>query len=180
MTWKRKWQPSLVLLPGKSHGWRSLVGYSPCGCKESDTSEQLHFTHSIHFILYHWRRKWQPTPMFLPGESYGWRSMAGHGPWDRRESGTTSVTKHAHMHYDWVLLEFITFRLIYAQLSSGAQSAPTLCDPMDCRPGFPVHHQLPELAQTHVLWVNDAIQPSHPPSSPSPPTFNLSQHQGIF
>ena len=52
---------------------------------------------------------------------------------------------------------------------------------MDCSiPGFPVHHYLPEFAQTHVHWVSDAIQPSHPLSSPSPPTFNLSQHQGLF
>ena len=56
-----------------------------------------------------------------------------------------------------------------------------LCDPMDCStPGFPVHHQLPEPTQTHVHRVGDAIQPSHPLSSPSPPTFNLSQHQGLF
>ena len=55
------------------------------------------------------------------------------------------------------------------------------CDPMDCcMPGFPVHHQLPELAQTHVRWVNDAIQPSPPLSSPSRPAFNLSQHHGLF
>ena len=47
-------------------------------------------------------------------------------------------------------------------------------------PGLPVHHQLPEFTQTHVHWVNDAIQPSHPLSSPSPPAFNLSQHQGVF
>ena len=64
---------------------------------------------------------------------------------------------------------------------SVAQSCLILCDPMDCRtPGFPVHHQLLELAQTHVHWISDAIQPSHPLSSPSPPTFNLSQHQGLF
>ena len=61
------------------------------------------------------------------------------------------------------------------------QSCPTLCDPMDCSmPGLPVHHGLPELAQTHVHWVSDAIQTSHPLSSPSPPAFNLSQHQGLF
>ena len=55
-----------------------------------------------------------------------------------------------------------------------------LCDPMDCgTPGFPVHHQLPELTQTHVHRVGDAIQPSHTLSSPSPPSFNLSQHQGL-
>ena len=53
--------------------------------------------------------------------------------------------------------------------------------PMDCSmPGFPVHHQLPELTQTHVRWVSDAIQPSHPLSFPSPPAFNLSQNQGLF
>ena len=65
--------------------------------------------------------------------------------------------------------------------SSVAQSCLTLCNPMDCStPGFLVHHQLPELAQTHVHWVGDAIQPSHPQLSPSPPAFNLSQHQGLF
>ena len=65
--------------------------------------------------------------------------------------------------------------------SSVAQSCLALCDPMDCRtPGFPVHQQLPELAQTHIYQVSDAIQPSHPLLSPSPPTFNLSQHQGLF
>ena len=62
-----------------------------------------------------------------------------------------------------------------------AQLCPTLCDPRDySTPGLPVHHQLPELTQTHVHWVGDAIQPSHPLSSPSPPAFNLSQHQGLF
>ena len=67
------------------------------------------------------------------------------------------------------------------QLSSVTQSCLTLCDPMDCTtPGFPVHHQLLELAQTHVHQVGDAIQPYHPLSSPSPPAFNLSQHQSLF
>ena len=67
------------------------------------------------------------------------------------------------------------------QISSVAQLCPTLCNPTDCStPGLPVHHQLPEITQTHVHRVGDAIQPSHPLSSPSPPTFNLSQHQGLF
>ena len=70
---------------------------------------------------------------------------------------------------------------IFIQFSSVAQPYPTLCDPMDCStPGLPVYHQLPEFIQTHVHWVGDAIQPSHPLSSPSPPTFNLSQNQGLF
>ena len=64
---------------------------------------------------------------------------------------------------------------------SVAQLCPALCNPVDCSmPGFPVHHQLPELTQTHVHWVGDAIQPSQPLSSPSPPAFNISQHQGLF
>ena len=67
------------------------------------------------------------------------------------------------------------------QFSSVAQSCPALCNPMNrSTPGLPVHHQLPEFTQTHVHWVGDAIQPSHPLLSPSPPTFNLSQHQGLF
>ena len=67
------------------------------------------------------------------------------------------------------------------QFSSVAQLCPTLCDPMNhSMAGLPVHHQLPEFTQTHVHWVGDAIQSSHPLSSPSPPALNLSQHQGLF
>ena len=67
------------------------------------------------------------------------------------------------------------------QFSSVTQSCPTLCNAMDCStPAFPVHHQLPELPQTHVHQVGDAIQSSHPLSSPSPSAFHLSQHQGLF
>ena len=67
------------------------------------------------------------------------------------------------------------------QFSSVAQSCPTLCDPMNhSTPGLPVHHQLPESTQTHVHRVSDAIQPSHPLSSPSPPAPNPSQHQSLF
>ena len=67
------------------------------------------------------------------------------------------------------------------QFNSVAQSCPTLCDPMNrSTPGLPVHHQLPEFTQTHVHQVSDAIQPSHPLSSPSPPARNPSQHQSLF
>ena len=70
---------------------------------------------------------------------------------------------------------------VYLDLfSSVTQLCPTLCDPIDCSmPGFPVHHQLPELTQTHIHPVSDAIQPSHPLSSHSP-ALNLPQHQGLF
>ena len=74
-----------------------------------------------------------------------------------------------------------SFSFSSVQFNSVAQSCPTLCDPMNrSTPGLPVHHQLPEFTQTHVHWVSDAIQPSHPLSSPSPLTFNLSQHQSLF
>ena len=94
-----------------------------------------------------------------------------------------------------MLLQMVKFRSFFLCLSSTllyvyttyfsfslvAQLYPTLCDPMDySMPGFPVRHQLPELAQTHVHRVGDAIQPSHPLLSPSSPAFNLSQHQCLF
>ena len=71
--------------------------------------------------------------------------------------------------------------VLFIQFSSVTQSCPTLWDPMNrSMPGLPVHHQLPEITQTHVHWVGDAIQPSYPLSSPSPPALNLAQHQGLF
>ena len=79
---RRQWHPTPVLLPGKSHGQRSLVGCSPWGHWGSD------FT----FTFMHWRRKWQPTPVFLPGESQGRRSLVGCHLWGRTESDTTEAT----------------------------------------------------------------------------------------
>ena len=69
-TQRRQWQPTPVLLPEKSHGWRGLIGGSPWGREELDRTERLHFHFSL-FTFMHWRRKWQPTPVFLPGESQG-------------------------------------------------------------------------------------------------------------
>ena len=104
-----------------------------------------------------WRRKWQPTPVSLPGKSHGQKSCS---PWGRKDSGTTGR--------------------LTLQFSSVTQSCPTLCDPMNLStPGLPVHHQLPEFTQTRVHWIGDAIQPSHPLSSPSPPAPKPSQHQGF-
>ena len=71
--------------------------------------------------------------------------------------------------------------MMWSCYSSFAKSCLTLCDTMDCSmPGFPVLHHLPEFALTQIHWVDDAIQPFHPLLSPSPPAFNLSQHQGLF
>ena len=133
-----------------------------------------------------------------PHSSY---SYSGN-PMDRKARWTTVcgvtkiqtwVSKHTCMLlYTWQICKEIFFRVIQdwwcinpngyitQSVSSVAQLCLTLCDPMNCSmPGLPVHHQHPELAQTHVHRVCDAIQSSHPLSSPSP-AFNLAQHQGLF
>ena len=97
-------------------------------------------------------------------------------------------TSHSHKcrshvyNWKWSILIFISQLLLTpVQFSSVAQSCPTLCNPMNrSTPGLPVHHQLPEFTQTNVHCVSDAIQPSHPLSSTSPPALNPSQHQGLF
>ena len=87
----------------------------------------------------------------------------------QRPTWPLALTSQPHSHFSSVWL------------SSVAQSCPTLCNPMNrSTPGLPVHHQLPEFTQIHVHRVSDAIQPSHPLSSPSPPVPNHSQHQGLF
>ena len=82
----------------------------------------------------------------------------------------------------FIFLAYVNHYFIYSvQFSSVTQWCLTLCDPMNhSTPGFPVHHKLPEFTQTHVHLVGDAIQPSHPLSSPSPPAPNPSQHQRLF
>ena len=91
-----------------------------------------------------------------------------------------------NLYHLWILFRacakyMIIFKTCWPQIRSVAQSCPTLCDPMNrSTPGLPVHHQLLEFTQTHVHRVSDAIQPSHPLSSPSPPAPNPSQHQSLF
>ena len=87
------------------------------------------------------------------------------------------MTKHYCFKLEWVFLQ----RSLSVQFISVTQSCPALCDPVNhSTPGLPVHHQLPEFTQTHVRRVSDAIQPSHPLSSPSPPAPNPSPHQSLF
>ena len=86
----------------------------------------------------------------------------------------------------WIIRPFkeesvLSTSISSVRIRSVSQSCPTLCDPMNrSTPGLPIHHQLPEFTQTHVHRVSDAIQPSHPLSSPSPPAPNPSQHQSLF
>ena len=103
---------------------------------------------------------------------------------------STSAYSFKCMSFKWPVLMplfflpviiFVTAVTLWLQFSSVSQLCPTLCDPMNCSiPGLPTHHQLLEFTQIHVHWVGDAIQPSYPLLSPSPPVFNLSQHQGLF
>ena len=97
-----------------------------------------------------------------------------------RKAVSTSLTASVRPQFSWLFFPSPVFFLGSVQFSSATQSCPTLCDPMNCStPGLPVHHQLPEFTQTHVHPVSDAIQPSHPLSSPSPPAPNPSQHQSL-
>ena len=97
------------------------------------------------------------------------------------DRGAWWVTVHG-VAKSWARLSNWITTAIWQRFSSAQRlSRVQLCDPMGCTlPGLPVHHQLPELTQTHVHWVSDAIQPSHPLSSPSPPAFNISQLQCLF
>ena len=95
--------------------------------------------------------------------------------------GTTDWFQIGKGVHQCCILSPCLFNLYEKSISSVAQSCPTSCNLMNCSmPGFHVHHQLPELAQTQVHRVGDAIQPSHPLSSPSVPALDLSQHQGLF
>ena len=109
-----------------------------------------------------------PTDCSLPGSSV-------HGIFQAR------VLEWGALAFSSQTLPCIKITIRSDQIKSVAQSCPTLCDPMNCStPGLPVHHQLPEFTQTHVYRVSDAIQTSHPLSSPSPPAPNPSQHQSLF
>ena len=121
-----------------------------------------------------WRGQWLPTPVFWPGEFHWWYSPWGCKELDMAEWLSLSFT---------FSLKFIPkyFSLRSDQIRSVTQSCLTLCDPMNCStPGLPVHHQLPEFTQTHSHGVSDAIQLSHPLSSPSPPAPNPSQPLSLF
>ena len=112
---------------------------------------------------------------FLP--FFSWPHHATCRSLTREWTQATAVKSWSPNH--WTAREFPT--VSYLQFSSVTQSFPTVCDPMNwSTPDLPVHHKLPEFTQTHVHQVGDAIQPSHPLLSPSPPAPNPSKHQGLF
>ena len=106
-------------------------------------------------------------------------------PWGNHMACDSTDAHYEHMviltNSRWSWERKFLKALFFYQFSSTSQSCLIPCYPIDCStPDFPVHHQLPELTQTHLHWVGDAIQPSHPLLSSSPPALNLSQHQGFF
>ena len=200
-------QPTPVLLPGKSHGWRSLVGCSPRDREELDMTEWLH----CHFSLSCIEGNGNPLKcscLEKPRDGGAWWAavygVAQSWTWLKRLSSSNSsrvrhcvilfnLLNHSKLHFKRWEGDIFTeawdlnrkkepvsqWGGRWDQFSSVAQ-CPTLWDPTNrSTPGLPVHHQLPESTQTHVHRVGDAIQPSHPLSSPSPPAPNPSQHQSL-
>ena len=137
------------------------------------------FSHVLLFVTPWTVAHQTPLSMGFSRQEY-WSRLPFPTPRDHPDPGIEPV----YLRYPAFAGRFFTTSTTWESsymFSSVTQSCPTLCDPMNhSTPGLPVHHQLPESTQTHVHQVNDAIQPSHPLLSPSPPALNLSQHQGLF
>ena len=210
---RRQWHPTPVLLPGKSHGQRSLEGCSLWGRSESDTTERLPFHFSLSCIGERNGNPLQCSCLENPRDGGAWWAAVygvaqGRTRLKRLSSSSSSssllcitlCSSHSGLrirvggHIVFLHCSLQTFDGLHApptQTNDFSISSPSissvqslscvqLCDPRDCStPGFPAHHHLLELAQTHVHRVGDAIKLSHPLSFPSP-AFNLSQHQGLF
>ena len=231
MPWRKKWQLSPVFLPEKCHGQRSLVGYNPWGCKESDTTEWLSTRASdsptqsrvkTWSKLSHWNEIQDFRTSFLvfvgvgedvrilslpPGMNLSViapRTIGNHLT-NTLSEPIRSKLKQLSVWFELriepflmtlkftaikdkipdlriIFLHFVFCYMHSVQFNSvHSLSYVRLCNPMNCSmPGLSVHHQLPELTQTYVHRVGDAIQPSHPLSSPSPLTLNPSQPQTLF
>ena len=126
-------------------------------------------------LILGWRRSpgegtRQSNPIFLPGKSHGQGSLAGYSPWGCKRVGHDLATKKQQQQY---IHQFSSAQLSHSVMSTSLQ-------PHELQHVRPLYHQLPEFTQTHVHRVGDAIQPSHPLSSPSPPATNPSQHQSLF
>ena len=179
----------MLIIPNELPWWLSGKE-STCHCR------RYKFDPWVRKII--WRRKWQPTPVFLPGWFPGQRSLAGYSPWGHKE---LEVTEHACTYvpaFQTVadgngFLIYLLVSALVILLSTAVRETVlkccccsvsklclTLCNPMNCStPGFPVLCYLLKFAQTHVRWLGDAIQPSYP-LSPSSFAFDLSQHQDTF
>ena len=153
--WNCDYSSSFIIL------WASLVAQT---IKNLPAVQETGFDSWVGKIP--WRRKWQPVPIFLPGKSHGQRILAGYSPWGWKES---NMTEWLTLHYLKALVQ-LSHSVVSISLRPHGQQHARLPSPS----------QPPELVQTHVHQVSDAIQPSHPQSSPFPPAFNFSQLQGLF
>ena len=152
-------------LAWKIHGRRSLGGCSPWGRRESDTTERLHF----HFPT---RKLADASRTGILLKSRYWKGIVQKVLQLKPLPSQTYVELLHNLAWIWVPSAISSVQsLSCVQLFATPWTAA-------CRP--PVRHQLPEFTETHLHWVGDDIQPSHPLSSSSPPAFNLSQHQGLF
>ena len=157
--WRRQWHPTPVLLPGKSHGWQSLVGCRPWGREESDMTEQLHFQFSLSCIGEGNGNPPQCSCLENPRDGGAWwAAIYGVAQSQTRlkrlsrSSKPLSVIKSTESKENITILgtSFIYTKLPI-QFSSVTQLCLTLCHPMNCStPSLPVYHQLPEFTQTHV------------------------------
>ena len=167
--WRREQLPTPVSLPGESHGQRSLAGYSPWGHKNKTSN------------LKNPKRMGTSCPAVSQGSQDGGhpRARSSRGPGAGPGFGRLWVETDQ----EGSAMPRVTIRWCHKTVSLwfSPGSCLTLCDPMDrSARNPPVRHQLPEFAQTHIHGDGDAIQPSHPLLSPSPPALNLSQHRGLF
>ena len=160
-----------------------LISKTECGKKGCKISQFLYWSHWNTFD----RLIYINNFPYLTTESETWLSIwtttfkkMADSKFYIEQHGSRLRDEYVRAYKKYPKCNFLPMKF-FVTFSSVAQSCPTLCDPMDCStPGFPVHRQLPELAQTHVHWVSDAIWASHPLSPSSPPAFSLSQHQCLF
>ena len=186
--WRRKWQPTPVFLPGESQGRGSLVA-AVYGVAQSQTRlKWLSSSSSCDYKAWFIAR-----PRVIPTlaeifEISEYRAVSGTYPRKPDIHHLLITPKNSNLGKTTTInmcqckeVSNLISNFSSVQFSSVAQSCPTLYNAMNCStPGLPVHYQLPEFTRTHVHRVSDAIQPSHPLSSPSPPAPNPSQHHSLF
>ena len=159
-SWRRKWQPTPVLLPGQSHGWRSLVGYSPCSCWESDRTERFHFHFALSCIGEGNGNPLQYSCLVNPRDrGTWWAAVYGVAQSQTRLKRLSSSSSSAELHVvtksrtrlsHWTELNWRHIRS-YCSHCSVTKSCLTPCDSMDCSTmGFPVLHYLSKHTQIHV------------------------------
>ena len=161
------------VLAWRIQGLQSLVGCRLWGRTETDTTEATQLQQQQQILV---------SYRLIACCFFGAISKVTN-PVSEMKDTTTQDTASSMNTSIFASVAFVlkSLMVISVQFNSVAQSCPTLCDPMNrSTPGLPVHNKLPEFTQTHVHRVSDAIQPSHPLSSPSPPDPNPSQHQSLF